>query len=124
MSMSHYQLPDAGKYPLIEEYGFSSNNVDKYIVDQEMDLDTFLETYKLSAGDLVQKTLHNHHSIELWEKIRVLYVFDEVIFLKNHLGFLNVKKIGAEFDFYFELYNDLLGYEVFDITGIIKISRD
>ncbi|HZH88901.1 MAG TPA: hypothetical protein VFD78_06940 [Chitinophagaceae bacterium] len=119
-----WDAPPVSLLPLIEEHGFCSNNVHKYIVDQEMDLVTFLERYKLSAEDLVQKTLQNHRSIELWEQIRVLYAFDKVIFLQNHVGFLDERKIGAEFDFYFELYNDLLGYEVFDITGIIKISRD
>jgi hypothetical protein len=36
------------------------------------------------------------------------------------MGFLDEEKIGAEFDFYYEFYDELLCYEVFDITGIIK----
>lgn len=112
--------PPVSLLPLIEKYGFNSNNVDKYIVDKEMNLETFLATYKLSMGDMVQKTLQNHHSIEIGEKIHVLYVFGKQIFLKNHIGFLDEEKIGAEFDFYYDFYDELLGYEVFDITGIIK----
>lgn len=112
--------PPVSLLPLIEEYGFNSNNVDKYLVDKEMSLETFLATYKLSREDMVQKTLQNHHSIETGEKIHVLYAFDKLIFLKNHVGFLDEEKVGAEFDFYHELYDELLGYEVFDITGIVK----
>ncbi len=115
-----WDKPPVSLLPLIEEYGFNSNNADMFIVDKEMNLETFLTTYNLGMEDMVQKTLQNHHSIEIGEKIHVLYVFDKLIFLKNHLGFLDEEKIGAEFDFYHELYGELLGYEVFDITGIIK----
>ena len=112
--------PPVSLLPLIEKYGFNANNVDKYLVDKEMSIESFLATYKLSRADMVQKTLQNHHSIETGEKIHVLYVFDKLIFLKNHVGFLDEEKVGAEFDFYHELYDELLGYEVFDITGIVK----
>src|SRR5690554_6588499 len=37
--------------PLIEEYGFNSNNADMFIVDKEMNLETFLTTYNLGMED-------------------------------------------------------------------------
>jgi len=121
--------PPASLLPLIDKYKFSSDNVKKYLINKQMGRESFFKTYNLNVKDAAQLTLGNHHSTKFGDTVHILFVINNVIFLKNHMDIENCEKIpynpvGARFDFYIKYQNELIDYDVFDITGIIKLKKN
>ena len=120
--------PSVSLLPLIEKYKFNSNNVKKYFLDKQMSREKFLKSYNLNAKDTVQLTLGNHHSIKYGDTVHILYIINNIIFLKNYMDIENCERVpynpvGAQFNFYIEYKDGVIDYDVFDITGIIKLKN-
>lgn len=121
-----WRNPPESLLPIIEEYKFEANNVEKYYINRKMDYRSFLQEFNLSATSSIQRTLQGRYSIEYGDTVHILYIINNIAFLHNSVDQKNENynnPVGARFNFYVEYQDELISYETFDITGVINICQ-
>lgn len=121
--------PPVSLLPLIDKYGFNSNNTKKFLVNQQMPREAFLKKYQLTMPGALQLTLQNHHSKKYGAAVLVVYDFKNLLFLRNYIAEDKIEAadrddaiVGASFDFYVEYQQQLFDYGWFEITGVIALN--
>lgn len=124
---------------IIEEYGFSQNNVNKYKSDKIYLLDDFERERKVDLGKNPQKALNGALSNGYIKnaneetKVHILYDFGNILILENYNNneLEEDEDIGASFDYKNPFYSTegadgeihYLGFDISHVTGVIFLNR-